>query len=126
MIRDLAKPNGIALSPDQSRLYVGDSSEGHARIHVLELDPAGNMQGRSLFFDALELQADGPGTIDGMSMHASGYLFTSIPNGIAVLSPGGRMLGKLALGHVTNLAFDADYRHLYVTTPTQLLRLRLN
>ncbi len=126
VIRDLAKPNGIALSPDEARLYVGDSSEGQARIHALALDPAGKVLGRSLFFDGRDLHADGPGTIDGMSMHASGYLFTSVPNGIAVLSPEGRMLGKLALGHVTNLAFDDRYRYLYLTTPAQLLRLRLN
>ena len=60
-----------------------------------------------------------------MTVHKSGYLFVSIPNGLAVLSPTGELLGKIPLGQVTNMALNATSSHLYITTPNRLLRLEI-
>ena len=92
---------------------------------VIELDPEGNPVQSSLFFDAADLIADGPGSTDGMAVHKSDFLFVSVPNGLALLSSKGEMLGKLALGQITNMAFDESFSFLYITAPDRLLRLKI-
>ena len=58
-------------------------------------------------------------------MHPAGYLFVSIPNGLGLLSPEGRLLGQIALGQVTNMTLDHTNANLYITAPKRLLRLAL-
>lgn len=123
--RNFEKPNGIALSSDQGTLYVSNSEAGKAQVFAIDLDRDGNALATRLFFDGAELLADGPGSTDGMALHRSNYLFVSVPNGFAILSPSGELLGKAALGQVTNLAFDKTFSYLYLTTPGRLLRLEL-
>ncbi len=126
VLTHLNKPNGIAFSIDHSRLYVSNSEEGNPQIIVVHLDEQLNPMDSRLFFDASKLIQDGPGSTDGMTVHASDFVFASIPNGVGILSPEGVLLGKIALGQVTNVAFDSTFTYLYVTTPKQLLRLKLN
>ena len=123
--RELEKPNGIALSNDKSTLYVSNSENGKSHIISIPLDSQGNAKTSRLFFDGSSLIPDGPGATDGMAVHRSDYLFVSIPNGIGILSPKGKLLGKVALGQVTNVAIDNSYSFLYITTPKRLLRLKI-
>ena len=125
MTRELEKPNGIALSPDQSTLYVSNSETGKERIIAIELDAQGTPGESRVFFDGADLNSDGPGSTDGMTIHPSGYLFVSIPNGVGLLSPTGELLGEIPLGQVTNVALDATSSELYITTPQQLLRIEI-
>ena len=119
----LEKPNGVALSIDQRRLYVSNSEPGRAAIHVYALDAQKRTADGRLFFDAAALEAGAEGSTDGMAMHRSGSLFVSLPGGVGILAPEGELLGRVLLGQVTNLAFGPDYRYLYVTQPDRLLRL---
>ena len=121
----LEKPNGIALSTDQKTLFVSNSVADRPRIVAIDLDAEGDATGKRLLFDASSLLTDGPGSTDGMALHPSGFLFVSIPNGIGILSPQGELLGKLALGQITNMAFDDSFEYLYITAPQQLLRLKI-
>jgi gluconolactonase len=122
---EIEKPNGIALSVDQSVLFVSNSEVGQAQVFAFALDARGNAFDRRVFFDARALEAAGPGSTDGMAMHRLDYLFVTIPNGFGILSPQGDLLGKVALGQVTNLAFDDAFEYLYLTTPERLLRIQL-
>ncbi len=122
---DLDKPNGIALSTDHSLLYVSNSEVGKEQIIAIELDKQGKSKSSRLFFDAKKLSSDGPGSADGMAVHSSDYVFASIPNGLGILSPKGKLLGKIALGQVTNVAFDNTHSYLYITSPKKLLRLKI-
>ncbi len=123
--KDLEKPNGIALSTDHLTLYVSNSAVGKAQVIAIDLDQQGNPINSRLFFDGGNLLADGPGATDGMTMHPANYLFVSIPNGLGVLSPKGELLGKVAIGQVTNLALNSSGTQLFITTPKRLLRLRI-
>jgi len=123
--KTLEKPNGLALSADQQTLYVSNSDEATPQIVAIDLDADGDSIGSRLFFDARELVADGAGSTDGMAMYPGDILFTSIPNGLGILSPQGELLGTISLGQVTNLAFDAAFNYLYITTPNRLLRLKV-
>lgn len=122
----LTKPNGIALSPDQQTLFVSNSASDWPHIRAIALDSDGSPLSSRLFFDARSVLADGPGSTDGMAMHSSGYLFISIPGGLAILSPQGELIGTIALGQVTNLAFDDAFAYLYITSPQRLFRLAIN
>ncbi len=124
--RDLEKPNGIAFSSDYSTLYVSNSETDKAQIIAIELDAQGNPINSRLFFDGGHLIAEGPGSTDGMTVHPSDYLFVSIPNGLGVLSPTGKLLGKVVIRQVTNMALDDTATQLFITTPKRLLRLKIN
>ena len=119
----LEKPNGIALSADQSQLFVSNSEPVRAGVYVYAFDAQNGATDRRLFFDARDLESSGDGSTDGMALHRLGYLFVSLPGGFGILSPEGQLLGRILLGQVTNLAFDADFNYLYVTQPERLLRL---
>lgn len=123
--RDIDKPNGIALSADHKTLYVTDSEVNTAQVIAIELDNQGNHKNSRLFFDGKLLIPDGPGSTDGMAVHATDVLFVSVPNGLGVLSPKGELLGKIHLGQITNMAFDSSFTHLYITAPDRLLRLKI-
>ncbi|MCX2982038.1 SMP-30/gluconolactonase/LRE family protein [Halieaceae bacterium IMCC14734] len=122
----LRKPNGIALSNDQSVLYVSDSAKNKAQIVAIELDHQGNFEKSRLFFDGKQLISEGSGSTDGMVVHPSDFLFVSIPNGVGVLSPEGALLGKIVLGQVTNMTLNDTFSQLYITSPKKLMRLKIN
>ncbi|MEM1175921.1 MAG: SMP-30/gluconolactonase/LRE family protein [Pseudomonadota bacterium] len=122
---DLAKPNGIALSPDGLTLYVSNSQPGDEHIVAIQLDEHGAPQESRMLFDARGRTAGDDGSTDGLTVHPSGMLIATVPGGIAMLSPAGELLGEMSLGHTTNVAFDASLSYLYVTTPNRLLRAKL-
>jgi len=122
--RDLASPNGIALSPDEKYLYVNDISKKTVwRFDVLPDDTVTN---RRLFVDMNSVQDDGGP--DGMKVDKMGNVYDSGPGGFWILSPEGKVLGRvLTPDRVSNLAFgDADGKGLYITLHNALYRMRLN
>ena len=50
-----------------------------------------------------------------MKVHSSGNIFTSGPGGLLVISPEGKLLGKIDFGSITNCAFDDKEEYLYAT-----------
>ena len=122
--RDLASPNGIALSPDEKYLYVNDISRKTVwRFDVLPDDTVTN---RRLFVDMNSVQGDGGP--DGMKVDKRGNVYDSGPGGFWILSPESKVLGRvLTPDRVSNLAFgDADGKGLYITLHNALYRMRLN
>jgi gluconolactonase len=119
---ELAGPNGIALSPDERFLYVGNWDP--ERKVVMRYDPDRGGRGEVLF-DMTD--APGEDAIDGIKVDREGNLFVCGPGGIWVLSPEGEQLGLLKLPEAPhNLAWgDDDGRTLYITALTGVYRLRL-
>jgi len=126
--RDLDRPNGVALSPDERTVYVGNSHGPKPIILACSLNADGAVAGRRVFFDATALiartQRGGP--LDGLRVDALGNVWTSGPGGILIISPEGRHLGSILTGRATaNCAFgDADHMTLYITADEALLRVR--
>jgi gluconolactonase len=118
---ELNGPNGLAFSPDERRLYVGNWD--FERIVVMRYDPDSGVG--SVFFDMTVPDAED--AIDGIKVDRMGNLYVCGPGGIWVLSPEGDHLGTLKLPETPhNLAWgDADGRTLYVTALTSVYRLRL-
>jgi len=120
---ELAGPNGIALSPDERWLYVGDWDPQHKAVMRYDIERGGPGE-------LLRDLTDEPGedAIDGIEVDQTGRLYVCGPGGIWVLSPEGEKLELIELPEAAhNLAWgDADGRSLYVTAMTGIYRIRRN
>lgn len=126
--RRLSRPNGVALSPDFGRLYIGCSDEARPEIRVYDLaaDGSARGEGRRLVDFSAELARKLPGLPDGLKVARSGHLFASGPGGIYVISPEGKKLGLIATGKaIANCCFGEDGRTLFLTSSDVVARVRL-
>ena len=126
--KELYRPNGVALSPDERTLYVSQSEPTKAIINAYSLDADGNVTGKKLFHDVTDLVGEkSPGLPDGLTVASDGTIFTSAPGGILVLSKEGKRLGRINDGKPTaNCKFGDDGQTLYLTSHDMLARIRLN
>ena len=123
LYRDQSRPNGIALSPDESTLYVANSLGSEALWMAYDLDDSGVSAPR-VFYDVTAEEAEG--VPDGMKVDASGNIFATGPGGVWVFTPDGTHLGTIMPDEVpANVAWGDDGRTLYMTARTGLYRIRL-
>jgi gluconolactonase len=122
---ELEGPNGLAFSPDERYLYVGNWDPDRKVVMRYELGPHLDVIDASILFDMTS--AEGEDAIDGIKVDVSGNVYACGPGGIWVISPGGKHLGTLRLPEAPhNLTWgDADGRTLYVTALTSVYRIRL-
>jgi gluconolactonase len=123
---ELEGPNGLAFSPDEKYLYVGNWDPRHKVVMRYEIDASGAAVGGTVFYDMTD--APGEDALDGLKVDVEGNVYACGPGGIWILSPQGNKLGLLRLPEDPhNLAWgDADARTLYVTALTSIYRVRLN
>jgi gluconolactonase len=117
---ELEGPNGLAFSPDERYLYVGNWD--FDRTVVMRYDLAGGT--KDVFFDMTG--APGEDAIDGMKVDCQGNLYVCGPGGIWLISSAGEHLGTLRLPEAPhNLAWGDDGMALYITALTSIYRIRL-
>ena len=123
---ELQGPNGLAFSPDERFLYVGNWDPERKVLMRYEVEPSGAARAGTVFFDMTA--ADGEDAIDGIKIDRNGNLFVCGPAGIWVLSPEGHHLGTIRPPEAPhNLAWgDEEGLTLYVTALTSIYRIRLN
>lgn len=123
---ELRGPNGIALSPDEKYLYVGNWDEKKKVVMRYGLTADGKVSGGRVFFDMTS--APGEDAIDGIKVDQSGNLYVSGPGGLWVLSAEGNHLGTIvAPRHIHNMAWgDDDGMTLYICARSALYKMRLN
>lgn len=124
---ELTRPNGIALSPDEKRLYVSVSDEIMPRIMVYDLDTHGMPTARRTWLDARDMMArGGKGLPDGMKIAPGGMLFCTAPGGLWIMDPDGTPVGQIDHGQaVANCAFGEGGRSLFLTATDRVLRVPL-
>jgi gluconolactonase len=114
----LSRPNGLAFSPDESVLYVSDTGDAH---NIVAFDVVGGVA----LHDPRVLAVIEPGVPDGFRVDETGHIFTSAGDGIHVLTPEGRRIGRIPVPEVTsNCAFGGpDGTDLFITATTSLYRV---
>ena len=96
MCEEFDKPNGLAFSPDESVLYVGDSGRTHGEFRnhqVMTFDVVDD--GAGIENPAILAVVD-PVVPDGMRVDTDGNLYVSAGDGVQVFSPGGDLLGRFS------------------------------
>jgi gluconolactonase len=122
---DLKGPNGIALSPDEKYLYVGNWDPEKKIVMRYEVNRDATLSNAKVFFDMTS--APGQDAIDGIKVDQQGNLYVSGPGGLWILSPAGKHLGTIkAPKHPHNLAWGGeDGKTLYLTAQNALYRMAL-
>lgn len=128
LTKELSGPNGIALSPDEKYLYVGNWDEKKVVVMRYEARADGTLADVKVFFDMTPALDKERNAIDGIKVDKEGNLYVSGPGGLWVISPAGKRLGLIiAPKHIHNMAWgDADGKTLYLCARTGLYRMRLN
>lgn len=122
----MTRPNGIALSVDETRLYVANSDPNLAIWMEYNIDSSGSIDEGRTFYDATSEVGKTKGLPDGLKVHPSGILFATGPGGVWIFSPEGTHLGTIQTGQATsNCAFGNDNSYLYITADMYLMRVAL-
>jgi gluconolactonase len=123
---DLKGPNGIAFSPDEKFLYVGNWDPEEKVVMRYEVSPDAILFNGKIFFDMTN--APGEDAIDGIKVDQQGNLYVSGPGGLWVLSSAGKHLGTIRVPrHPHNMAWGGeDGKTLYLTAQSVLYRMPLN
>jgi gluconolactonase len=124
LVKDLDRPNGITLSPDEKFLYVNDSAKRTIMRYEVQRD--GTVGNGTLFADMSG--GTGTGNPDGMKFDAKGNLYSVGPGGIWVFAPDGRHLGLIVPPEFApGFTFgDPDGKTLYMAASSKLARIRVN
>jgi gluconolactonase len=127
LVGDLTRPNGVALSSDERRLYVSVSDEASPRIMAYDLDARGLPRDSRVLLDARPMRAAGaPGLPDGMKVARDGTLVCSVPGGMMLMTPEAEPLGLIESGAaIANCAFGEGGRTLFLTANDRVLRVAL-
>jgi gluconolactonase len=140
--KEINRPNGIAVAPDDRTLYVIDSHPrvgGNRKIWAFDLAADGSLSRQRVVYDF----GKGRGG-DGMRVDRNGNLWVAaginkprgnpgesldVTAGVYVISPKGKLLGRIPIPEdlITNLAFGGRNRKtLYVTAGKTLYRFPVN
>lgn len=125
VITDMACPNGLAFSPDESKLYVADTgrmfSSDPQHIKVFDMGAGRPVNGR--IFHKVD-----KGCADGIRVDSDGNVWSSAGDGVHCISPEGNLMGKILVPEVvSNICFGGRAKHrLFITATTSLYSVILN
>jgi gluconolactonase len=125
LTKEMTRPNGIGLSPDEKTLYVGQSDSEAPIWKGFEMLEDGTLGKSRLLFDGAEQLKKRRGVPDGMAVDERGNVWATGPGGVLVLTPQGKLLGRIALDNLTaNCAFGEDGKTLFITSDMIVCRVR--
>ena len=117
---DFVRPNGLAFSPDEKKLYIVDTGATHVEngprhIRVFDVDGDKIKNGR-LFATCTN------GLFDGLRVDEDGRIWTSAGDGVHIYDPDGTLIGKIHVPEVVaNVCFGGINRNrLYICGTTSL------
>ncbi|MEP5760187.1 MAG: SMP-30/gluconolactonase/LRE family protein [Litoreibacter sp.] len=124
---DYVKPNGLAFSPDETKLYIADTGASHkaggpAHIRVHDVAPNGTLSGGDVLADCTA------GLFDGFRFDRDGRIWSSAADGVHCLAPDGTLIGKILIPEfVGNVCFGGPkLNRLFICGTTSLYSAYLN
>jgi gluconolactonase len=125
LTKEMTRPNGIAFSPDEAILYVAQSDSKNAIIKAFPVKSDGTLGDGKVLYDFTELMSKYPGSPDGLKVDQHGNLFATGPGGVYIITPEGKVPGRIHTGKRTsNCAWGDDGSALYMTVDDYLCRIR--
>jgi gluconolactonase len=126
LTKELSRPNGLAFSPDEKKLYVANSDPARAIWMEFPVTADGGIGAGKVFKDVTNMVSkENPGLPDGLKVDKAGNLFATGPGGVHVLAPDGTTLGRLETGQPTaNCAWGDDGSVLYLTANMYIARVK--
>ena len=123
------EPNGLAFSPDESVLYVSDTSaalraDSTGHHHIVAFDVLGGQDlARPRVFAVIQ-----PGLSDGIRVDVHGFVYTSSADSVQIYHADGTRIGRIAVPEkVGNLVFGGpEGNELFICASSSLYRIRLN
>lgn len=123
---DFRRPNGLAFSPDEGKLYIVDSGgirypENPRHLRVFDVGSDGALTGGEVLAECTS------GKFDGLRVDQEGRIWTSAGDGVHCYEPDGTLLGKILVPEgVSNLVFGGPRRNrLFITATSSLYTVLL-
>lgn len=125
-VKNMSFPNGLNFSPNERFIYVSQSDREFPIIKRFPVDAMGYIGEGEVFYNSIDFcEAGDTGLPDGMTVDVKGNLFATIAGGVAILSPDGNLLGRIATGKATaNCTFGENGSTLFITAHDMLLRVK--
>jgi gluconolactonase len=127
LTKEMSRPNGIGLSPDEKTLYVANSDPAKAIWMAFPIKADGTLGAGKMIHDATEDVKANPekGLPDGLKVDQKGNIFATAVNGVYVFSPDFKLLGRIVTNDKTaNCAWGDDGTVLYLATNDKLTRVK--
>ncbi len=124
--KGLKSANGIALSPDQSLLYVADYSSHW--VYSFQIAPDGSLLNKQRFYHLHAPDTAEDAGLDGMKVDRDGRLYVATRMGIQVCDQAGRVNAIIPTpnGKVANLCFGGEDLHtLFATCGDKVYKRKL-
>ena len=127
VVDDFIRPNGLAFSDDEKKLYIVDSAGGRTKgqpkhIRVFDVGEGGKLTGGAEFADCTA------GRFDGMRFDLDGRLWAAADDGVHCLDVDGTLMGKVKIPEIcSNVCFGGSKRnYLYITATNSLYGVMLH
>ncbi len=124
---DFVKPNGLAFSPDESRLYIVDTGRTHKADGPRHMRAFDVIDGKTLK-GGKEFAVAESGLYDGIRVDTNGNIWASAGDGVYCYTPKAELLGRINVPEVVaNLCFGGPKRNrMYICGTTSLYAVYLN
>lgn len=130
VVKDISRPNGLAFSPDEKRLYVVEAGVKPRVIRAYDVAA----DGRRLVNRRVLIDAGPDGTPDGFRVDVDGNLWVGWGmgsdelDGVAVFNPDGKLIGRIALPErCGNVCFGGRHRNrLFMCGSTSVYAVYVN
>jgi gluconolactonase len=103
---ELDRPNGLAFSPDEAKLYVSDSGTDARNLHVFDVAEEGVLRNRRVFATCTA------GRFDGFRLDEAGRIWAATDDGVHCYTADGELIGKLRTPEIlSNVVFGGLKRN---------------
>jgi gluconolactonase len=118
---DFSRPNGLAFSADESRLYIADTRQDPSHIRVFSVAEGGKLTGGEIF------ATSDSGGFDGVRVDSEGQVWAAARDGLHCFASDGTRIGKLRIPEVcSNFTFGgARGNELFITASSSVYTLRV-